>query len=160
MQLVGTLLCLVMIGVLTFQTRDSGLRGVLIGAGIGVVFLVARNAWQLEKKAARAQWSEIGIGKKSDSDSNDSKNGFHFTDSKNQTQFILWENIETREVRGGRLYLAWRDEKNKKNELQFGAREVENGMELIQLLASRGASTPASDDGFEPPSNFIPLAPK
>jgi hypothetical protein len=155
MQLLGAVLSLTVIGVLAFKTAEPGLSGVLIGAGIGVVFLIGRNAWQLEQKAARAQWSEIAIEENSGE-----ALGFSFTNPKNQTQFVAWQQIETLEVRGGRLYLAWRDEKNQNYELQFGAREIENGMELIRLIAARGASTPAPGENFTPPSNFIPLKPK
>jgi hypothetical protein len=54
-QLGGAILSLAVIGVLLWFTKDTGLRGVLLGAGIGVIFLLGRSAWQLELKAARAQ---------------------------------------------------------------------------------------------------------
>ena len=149
-QLLGALLGVVVIGVLAWRTPDTALRGVLIGAGIATIFLLARGAWKLEQKAARAQRGEISVR----------ADGFAITDGKAQTQFVSWQKIELAEVRGGRLYLAWRDEKNRKQELEIGSREIEDGMELIRLLAARGASTPVEGDAFTPPPNFISLEPK
>jgi hypothetical protein len=145
-QLGGTILSFVVIGVLAWRADEAGLRGAMIGAGIGVLFLLGRNAWQLERKAARAQHGEIVV----------EEQGFSHTDFKGRTNFVAWDKIETLEVRGGRLQLVWRDEARHKHALCLGAREVENGMELIRLLAARGRSTPVATQS----SNFIPLEPK
>jgi hypothetical protein len=145
-QLGGALLSCAVIGVLAWRTTEATLRGVLLGAGVGVLFLLVRAAWQLEQKAARAQNGEIAVG----------ENGFSHTDLKGRCSFVSWDKIEALEVRGGRLQLAWRDEKNRKCQLRIGAREIENGMELIRLLAARGQRTSVTAAS----SNFIPLEPK
>jgi hypothetical protein len=88
------------------------------------------------------------------------ENGMLYTDSKGVSQFVSWQQIEKLEVSGGRLQVSWQDANSKNCALKFGARELENGMELIQLLAARGQSTPASDLAAKPTSNFIPLEPK
>jgi hypothetical protein len=149
-QLGGAILSVIVIGVLVWLTKDAGLRGVLLGAGSGVLFLLGRGAWQLEQKAARAQNAEISVD----------ETGFSYTDQKGVSQSISWQQIEKLEVSGGRLQVSWQNANNKKCELRFGAREIENGMELIQLLAARGQSTPARDTTTKPTSNFIPLEPK
>jgi len=140
-QLGGSLLGLVAMGILFFRTSDAGLRGVMIGAAIGVVTILARSMWHLETKAQRAQNAEIGVD----------ENGLQITDAAGKTQNVSWEEIEQTEVLGGRLKVAWAN-----GELKFGSREIENGMELIQLIAARGGSTPS----VAPNSNFIPLSPK
>lgn len=145
-QLGGALLALLLIGGLFSRTEAAGLRGVLIGAAAGVLFLVARAAWQLETKAARAEHGEIAVR----------DDGFAYTDRKGEMRFIFWPQIVATDVRAGRLHLAWQDETKRENTLSLGARELENGMELIQLLVARGQSTPPSGT----PTNFIPLQPK
>lgn len=140
-QLGGSLLGLVAIGVLAWRAEDAGLRGVLIGMALGVLWVLARAAWHLETKAQRAQNAEIGVD----------ENALHVTDARGKTQVVKWDEIEKTEVLGGRLKVNWPE-----GELTFGSREVENGMELIRLIAAQGRSTP------EPKlhSNFIPLSPK
>ena len=140
-QLGGTLLGLIAIGVLAWRATDAGLRGVMIGTAIGVLYILARSVWQLETKAQRAQNAEIGVD----------KNGLQITDAAGKTQNVSWEEIEKTEVLGGRLKVTWAN-----GELKFGSREVENGMELIQLIAEQGRSTPEPNLN----SNFIPLSPK
>ncbi len=140
-QLAGSLLGLIAIGVLAWRTPDAGLRGVMIGAAMGVLYVLARSVWYLETKAQRAQNAEIGVD----------KNGLQITDASGKTQSVGWDEIEKTEVLGGRLKVNWPG-----GELKFGSREVENGMELIELIAAKGRSTP----GLQSPSNFIPLSPK
>ena len=145
-QLAGTLFSLAVIGVLVWQSREAGLRGVLLGAGLGVLYLLVRAAWQLERKVARAQHGEISIR----------EDGISHTNYKGETSFIPWENIAALEVVAGQLQLTWSNEKNRKCELRLSAREIEDGMELIQLIAARGRSTSAASTS----TNFIPLEPK
>jgi hypothetical protein len=108
--------------------------------------LVARAAWQLETKAARAEQGEIAVG----------DDGFSYTDRKGKTRTVRWPQITTTDVRAGRLHLAWQDEEKQNHTLSLGARELEDGVELIQLLVARGQSTPPAKVA----SNFIPLQPK
>ena len=140
-QLGGSLLGLVAIGVLAWRATDAGLRGVMIGTAIGVLTILARSVWHLETKAQRSQNAEIGVDEK----------GLQITDAAGKTQFVNWNEIEKTEVLGGRLKVNWAN-----GELKFGSREVENGMQLIELIAAKGQSTP----DFAANSNFIPLAPK
>ena len=140
-QLGGSLLGLIAIGVLAWRTNDMGLRGVMIGAALGVLTVLARSIWQLETKAQRSQNAEVGVD----------ENGLHVTDAAGKTQIVTWQEIEQTEVLGGRLKVNWSG-----GELKFGSREIENGMELIQLIAARGGSTPSAESN----SNFIPLSPK
>ena len=140
-QLGGSLLGLVAIGVLAWRATDAGLRGVMIGTAIGVLTILARSVWHLETKAQRSQNAEIGVDEK----------GLQITDAAGKTQFVNWNEIEKTEVLGGRLKVNWAN-----GELKFGSREVENGMQLIELIAAKGRSTP----DFTATSNFIPLSPK
>ena len=140
-QLGGSLLGLVAIGVLAWRATDAGLRGVMIGTAIGVLTILARSVWHLEAKAQRSQNAEIGVD----------ENGLQITDAAGKTQFVNWNEIEKTEVLGGRLKVNWAN-----GELKFGSREVENGMQLIELIAAKGRSTP----DFTATSNFIPLSPK
>ena len=140
-QLGGSLLGLVAIGILAWRATDAGLRGVMIGTAIGVLTILARSVWHLETKAQRSQNAEIGVDEK----------GLQITDAAGKTQFVNWNEIEKTEVLGGRLKVNWAN-----GELKFGSREVENGMQLIELIAAKGRSTP----DFTATSNFIPLSPK
>ena len=143
-QLSGSLLGLIAIGVLAWRATDAGLRGVMIGTAIGVLYILSRSVWHLETKAQRSQNAEIGVD----------ENGLQITDAAGKTQFVPWNEIEKTEVLGGRLKVTWAT-----GELKFGSREVENGMQLIELIAAKGRSTPAFGD-FAVNSNFIPLSPK
>ena len=145
-QLIGAILCLLIAGVLALRTSEIGLRGVLIGAGVGVLFIIGKSAWQLETKARRAQNAEIGVD----------ASGLQIVGADGTMRKLRWNEIESSKVQGGRLHLQWRDEESRLQELELSAREIENGMELIRLIAARGQSTPAP----APPSNFIPLSPK
>jgi len=140
-QLGGSLLGLITIGVLAWRATDAGLRGVMIGTAIGVLYVLARSMWHLETKAQRSQNAEIGVD----------ETGLQITDAAGKTQFVSWDEIEKTEVLGGRLKVTWAN-----GELKFGSREVENGMQLIELIAAKGRSTP----DFAATSNFIPLSPK
>lgn len=146
-QLIGTLLALVVIGVLALGSSEPGLRGVLAGIGVGVLFLLARTAWQLEKKAARAEHGEVRVD----------QSGFICTNFKGETQSVPWEKITTLQVVAGKLLLHWNDDSDRQREMRLSTREIEDGLELIQLLATRGRSTPIASGT---PSNFIPLQSK
>ena len=143
-QLGGSLLGLIGIGVFAWRTDDAGLRGVMIGTAIGVLSVLARAMWHLETKAQRSQNAEIGVD----------QTGLQTTNAAGKTQFVSWDEIEQTEVLGGRLKVTWAN-----GELKFGSREVENGMQLIELIAAKGRRTPEIGD-FAATSNFIPLNPK
>src|SRR5690606_4938881 len=115
----GAALTVLIAGVLAWRASDAALRGTMIGLALGVLFLLARSAWQLETKAQRAQNAEIAVD----------ESGLEITDAKGQQHQLSWDEIEQTEVRGGRLHLQWPGGK-----IDFGSREVENGMELIQLI--------------------------
>ncbi len=138
-QLSGSLLGLIAIGIFAWRTTDMGLRGAMIGAAIGVLVVLARSVWHLETKAQRSQNCEIGVD----------ENGLQITDAAGKTQNISWSEIQKTEVTGGRLHVVWAS-----GELKFGSREIENGMQLIELIAAQGRSTP----DFAASSNFIPLS--
>jgi hypothetical protein len=140
-QLFGTILTAIVAGTLALFTEDVGLRAAMIGLAIGAFFLLARAAFQLEIKAQRAQNAAIGAD----------ENGLQITDAKGQTQTLRWDEIEKTEVVNGRLQIQWNG-----GEMKFGAREIENGMQLINLIARHTGSTPDTKGG----SNFIPLNPK
>jgi hypothetical protein len=96
-QLGATLLSFVVIGVLFWRSNEAGLRAVLIGAGIGTLFLLARAAWKLELKAARAQRGSLAIDGE----------GFTLSLDANKTHRVAWHEITNLEVRGGKLHVAW-----------------------------------------------------
>jgi len=141
LQCLGTLLSLAVAAFLFFVARDAALKTILVGAGAAVLWMLARSAWQLEIKAARAQNAEIEI----------SDEAVLLTDARGQTQRILWNEIEKLEVRGGRLTISWDG-----GEIALGAREIENGMELVREITQRHSGKKT----WSPPSNFIPLEPK
>jgi hypothetical protein len=137
-QFLGTLAALVAIGVLWFVWTDK--RAVLVGAALGAIYVLGRSAWSLEIKARRAQNAEIALDDET----------LSITDREGKTQTFRIEAIEKCEVRGGRLAVTYKH----KRVLEVGARELTNGMTLIEELLQRWAK----DDGvFRPPSNFIPL---
>jgi hypothetical protein len=139
-QLVGTVISLAVAATLAARTAEAGLRGLMIGLGMGVLFLLARTMVQLEMKAHRAQNAEIEVD----------ESGLKITDAQNKTQAVAWGEIESTEIVNGKLALKWRG-----GELNLSTREVENGMELIRLIATRGKNSDPTKT-----SNFIPLEPK
>lgn len=139
-QLFGTILTVFVVIYLFPRTYDITLRSALIGVVIGALFLLTRSAVNLENKSQRAKNAEIVI----------EKDGFKTTDAQGRSTSVGWDQIESSEVSSGRLLIKWQG-----GQLKFGAREVEEGMELIQLIVARGQST--SEAGA---SNFIPLDPK
>jgi hypothetical protein len=143
LQFLGTLLALALAAFLFYAASDVLLKAVLAGAGAGLLWLLGRAAWQLEKKAQRAQQAQIEID----------EDGVLLTDARGHTQRVLWREITVLEVRGGRLHVAWSD-----GELTVGAREVENGMALVREITRRYQRR--DDGGQTTPSNFIPLEPK
>ena len=144
MQLLATVLTIAVVIALSFWTRDSVARGVLWGGGIAAVWLLARAAWSLEKKAQRAQHAQIGF----DAD------GLHITDAKGQTTSIKWQDITECHVTGGRLKVEWAGGK-----ISIGAREIQDGMALVRQVTKMW-SEHTQGDGPPPPSNFIPLSPR
>lgn len=139
MQFLGTVLGLGVIAFVFWRTSDSSMRGLLIGAGLALIFRLAHAAWQLEKKARRAQNAAIGVD----------ANGLHLTDAEAKTQTLTWSEIEDISVTGGRLQIKWAG-----NALIVGTREIEDGMTLVRLVMSQGQDEPPRQ------SNFIPLNPR
>lgn len=139
-QLVATIISLIVAVNLAMRTDEAGLRGLMVGLGLGVLFLMARTAVQLETKAQRSENAEIGVN----------EDGLHITNEQKKTRIVLWKEIQSTEVVNGKMLVKWPN-----GELKIGSREVENGMELIGLIAARGKKT----DSIKT-SNFIPLEPK
>lgn len=137
----GALLSCLVVALLIWKSENLGLRAALLGLALGVLYLLAREAWRLETKARRAQNAEIGVD----------ETGLQIVDEHGKMQSVTWQEIEKTEVVNGKLQIKWRG-----GETKFSSREIENGMELIQLIAARAGSTPSAKS----PSNFIPLSPK
>jgi hypothetical protein len=145
-QLLGTVLGLGFIAFLFTRAGDATTRAMLIGAGIGVVWLLARTVWALETKAQRSQNAEFGI----DDD------GLHITNPAGATQVVAWSEITHLEVIGGRLTVQWDG-----GQVSVGARELEDGMTLVREVMERyNKATGQGDASFKPPTNFIPLDPR
>jgi hypothetical protein len=144
-QLVGTLLGVVIVVVLSFRLTDPALRGVFWGGGAASIWMLGRTAWGLEKKARRATVAEIGVA----------EDGLHIVDDRAHRQVVLWTQVSEVSVNGGRLSVTWPD-----GSLAVGAREMEDGMEMIRTILQQSGHGGESQNGFKPPTNFIPLDPK
>jgi len=144
MQLLGTVLTLGIVAALSFWTHDTSAKAVLWGGALAAIWMLARGAWSLEKKAQRAQHAEIGIG----------ADGLHITDAKAQSTIIKWQDISECQVIGGRLRVEWPDGK-----ISIGAREIQDGMTLVRRVTKMWAEHTRGDKP-SPPSNFIPLSPR
>ncbi len=145
-QLLGTIVALAMVFAAWFFWRETRMHAILIGVGLGAIYLLAQVAWKLELKAQRAQNAEIILG---DDD-------LQITDRHGKTQTLLIKDIENCEVRGGRLVVIYKG----KQVLVVGARELFDGMTLVQELLAKWSGKDSAQNGFQPPSNFIPLDPR
>jgi len=103
---------------------------------------VARSAWALELRARRSQLGGIEV----------TEQGVRLSDGRRE-QMLTWSQIQTCEVRGGKLHLS-----GEGVELSVSAREVEDGVKLIEEIAVRWKN--GGKRGFVAPSNFIPLSPR
>jgi hypothetical protein len=144
-QLVGTLLGVVIVVVLSFRLTDAALRGVFWGGCAASIWMLGRTAWALEKKARRAAVASVGV----------SEDGLHITDDKAHEQIVPWPQVTEVGVSGGRLSVTWLD-----GSFAVGAREMEDGMDMIRAILQESGQGGDSQDGFRPPTNFIPLDPK
>jgi hypothetical protein len=142
-QFLGSLLGLALIAVVWLRTGDTGTRGLLLGAAAGVLWMLARAAWELEKKAQRSQHAAIGIDDE----------GLHITDANRRTQVIPWAEITEVGVAGGRMIVSWPG-----GSFEVGARELDNGMALVRAVTKKQSH--GHDNTPLPPSNFIPLEPR
>ena len=145
-QFLGTLVALAMVFAAWFFWRETRMHAVLIGVGLGAIYLLAQVAWKLETKAQRAQNAEIVLG---DDD-------LQITDRHGKTLALLIKDIENCEVRGGRLVVV----SGGNRVLEVGARELFDGMTLVQELLAKWSGKGSSQNGFQPPTNFIPLDPR
>jgi hypothetical protein len=139
-QLVGSVLALGLLALLFW--RAPTLRPVLIGAGAGLIYGLARSAWALELKARRSQAGGVDVDEA----------GVRWHDGRRE-QERAWAEITVCEVRGGKLRLggdkwAW----------EFSAREIEDGVALVEEVAARWKN--GGKRGFTPPTLFIPLTPR
>lgn len=138
MQVLGTALGLGVAAFMFARNADSSLRGMLVGAGVALIFRLLSAAWRLEKRARRAQNAEIGVD----------ENGLHLTGDRGQTKTLKWDEIQDIGVKGGRLNVKWAE-----GNFAVGSREIEDGMTLVRLVMQRGKEeTPRK-------TNFIPLEP-
>jgi hypothetical protein len=142
MQLLGTVLGVVAVGWLSWATRDAQLRSALWGAAIGLIYLLARAAWQLEVKARRAQVGEIGLA----------EDGLHLVDREGRERVAGWKTITSCDVHGGKLRVVW-----PQGDWEVSAREVQDGMTMVQEIAEIWLRANGQE---KPPTNFIPLTPK
>lgn len=139
MQFLGTMLGLGIVAFVFWRTEDSGLRGLLIGSGLALIFRLVNAGWQLEKKARRAQNAAIGVD----------ENGLHLTDAEGKTQNLAWPEIEAMDVKGARLIVKWAG-----GSFVVGSREIEDGMTMVRLVMQKGQDEPPRK------TNFIPLDPR
>jgi hypothetical protein len=146
-QFAGTLAGVLLLGLA--WARIEGVRPMLLGTLLGLLYLLGRSAWALELKARRSQVAEIEVGEE----------GVRFREEKGETLWP-WPEIEECEVRGGRLVLRSR-RGEKMEERSLSARELEEGMQLMGEVAARWKNSRGEGPrGFVPPTNFIPLSPK
>jgi hypothetical protein len=144
-QLIGTLLCVVIVMVLSFRLTDPALRGVFWGGCTAGLWMLGRTAWALEKKARRAAVASVGVA----------EDGLHIIDDKAHEQIVPWAQVSEVGVNGGRLSVKWPE-----GSFAVGAREMEDGMDMIRAILQESGQGGDSQDGFRPPTNFIPLDPK
>lgn len=150
-QLLGTIVALAIIVGAWFFVHETRMQAILAGVALGVIYLLANIAWKLEVKAQRAQNAEIVLD----------EDELRITDRSGQTQTISIKDIEKCDVRGGRLVVIYQGHQV----LEVGARELFDGMTLVQELlakwSGKGSSgNDSSQNGFKPPTNFIPLDPR
>jgi len=146
LQLLGTLLSLGVIAFLWVRSPDGGTRGMLLGAGAGVIWMLVRTVVSLETKAQRSQNAEFGI----DDD------GLHITDPRGVTQIVGWTEITKLETIGGRMTIEWDG-----GTVSVGARELEDGMTLVgEVMERYNVANGLEEKQFKPPTNFIPLDPR
>lgn len=138
-QFLGAVLGLGVVVFFFWRSSDGGTRAMLCGAGLALIFQLGRAAWQLEKKARRAQNAAIGVDTK----------GLHLTGDDGQTRFIAWAEIQDLGVKGGRLSVTWPG-----GNFAVGSREIEDGMALVRLVMNKG------QDETPRRGNFIPLDPR
>ena len=145
-QFLGTTVALGLIAAAWFFLKETRMHAILIGVALGTIYLLAQVAWKLETKAQRAQNAEIVLD----------EDELRVTNRKGQTQTIPVKDIETCEVRGGRLVVIYQGNRV----LEVGARELFDGMTLVQELLAQWSGKTSADNGFKPPTNFIPLDPR
>lgn len=146
LQLLGTFLGVALVAVLWWWTHEPLVRGVLLGASIATVIKLAHAAWQLEQKAQRSQFASVGVDDE----------GLRVTSPEGQTQSVQWQDVIDCRVVNGRLTVVWPS-----GQLAIGAREMQNGMELVQEVTRQWTRhTRGEADSAPVATNFIPLLPK
>lgn len=149
-QLLGTIVALAMIVAAWMFSNETRMHAILAGVALGVLYLLANIAWKLEVKAQRAQNAEIVLD----------EDELRITDRNGHTQAIPIKEIEKCDVRGGRLVVIYQGHRV----LEVGARELFDGMTLVQELlakwSGKDSGSDSSQNGFKPPTNFIPLDPR
>lgn len=136
MQLLGAALGLIVVSVLFWGTSTFELRAVLVGAAVAILWMLGSAAWRLEKKARRSQLAKVGFD----------DNQLFVTDWHGLQSEIIWKDITSCEVKGGKLLVEWDGGK-----LHVGARELEDGMAFVQHVAKKVHGDKKT---------FIPLTPR
>ena len=139
-QFVGSLAALLALALLFWRLEP--LRPAIVGAMLGLIYVVARSAWALELRARRSQHGGVQVDDA----------GVRLSDGRRE-QALAWSQIEACEVRGGKLYVSGAG-----IELAVSAREVEDGMAMVEEISARWKN--GGKRGFVAPSNFIPLSPR
>lgn len=134
----GSTLAIVTIAVMGVWKHDLGLRSVLVGAGLAVVYQLGRAAWQLEMRGQRAAKASVCVEPEE----------LVVTDYKGRVTRVPWISVNGVDVAGGKLVLQWPG-----GRFSAGARELENGMALTQAILD---ALPKK----KKPTNFIPLEPR
>lgn len=143
-QTAGTGIAFVMIALFAGRVADAALRATLLGICAASFLLVARAVWALESKVRRAEKQEIVVD----------ETGICFVDPDSADLSVTWREIETCEVRGGKLRLEWKDGA-KALHREISAREIENGVQLIEAIARFW-----NDAHGRPQKLIIPLTPR
>lgn len=144
-QFLGTFVALSLVAAAWFFLHETRMRAILIGVGAGALYLLIQAAWKLEIKAQRSQNAEVVLD----------DNELRITNRKGQMQTIPIAEIESCETRGGRLVVVHKGNRA----LEVGARELFDGMKLVEELVLKWSGD-KSKNGFQPPTNFIPLEPR
>ncbi len=120
---------------LVFIARDPGKAALAIGAGLAILCRFGFATWQFDSRRRRAQKARIEL----------ENNGIRIVGEKGAATFVRFDEIELAESKNGKMNLGFRGQK-----FSFGAREIENGMGLMQEILRRVAKP-------NTPSNYIPL---
>jgi hypothetical protein len=110
---------------------------IAMGGGLAILARFAMATWQFDARRRRARNGKIEL----------EGNGLRLINERGGNTFVRFDEIDEAESKNGRLQIRFRGQK-----FSFGAREVENGMNLTQEILKCVAKP-------QKPSTFIPLEP-